>query len=113
MKNAPETPARDLSFGDAVAEVEAILRRLEDGDVDIDELGAAVRRAVELIQVCRQKLARTETEVGDLVAGLGEAATEAESGVATGKPPRGSETGAPERPAEPPTASMDAPDETD
>ncbi len=63
-------PARNLSFGEAVAEVEAILTGLEEDDVDIDRLGGEVARAVELIQVCREKLEKTDREVRDLVAGL-------------------------------------------
>jgi len=50
--------------------VEEILARLEDDEVDIDRLGKEVARAVALLQVCREKLNRTENEVRDLVAGL-------------------------------------------
>jgi exodeoxyribonuclease VII small subunit len=63
-------PARNLSFGEAVTEVEEILAGLEQDEVDIDRLGEQVARAVELIQVCREKLERTDREVRDLVAGL-------------------------------------------
>lgn len=63
-------PARNLSFGEAVTEVEEILAGLEQDEVDIDRLGGEVARAVELIQVCREKLERTDREVRDLVAGL-------------------------------------------
>ncbi len=63
-------PARNLSFAEAVAEVEEILAGLEEDDVDIDRLGGEVARAVELIQVCREKLEKTDREVRDLVAGL-------------------------------------------
>ena len=69
-KQTKLTPAKKLSFGEAVAEVEAILAGLERENVDIDRLGDEVKRAVELIQVCREKLARTDGEVRDLVAGL-------------------------------------------
>lgn len=65
-----KTPARKLSFGEAVAEVEEILAGLEADEVDIDELGEQVGRAVELIQVCREKLEKTDAEVRDLVSGL-------------------------------------------
>lgn len=64
------TPARSLSFGEAVSEVEEILAGLEQDSVDIDRLGVEVARAVELIQVCREKLEKTDREVRDLVAGL-------------------------------------------
>jgi len=53
-----------------VAEVEEILAGLEEDAVDIDRLGDEVARAVELIQVCREKLEKTDREVRDLVAGL-------------------------------------------
>ncbi len=51
------------AFGAAVEEVERILARLEAEQVDIDDLAREVRRAVELIALCRSKLAATETEV--------------------------------------------------
>lgn len=64
------TPVSKLSFGEAVGEVEEILAELERDNVDIDHLGERVKRAVELIQVCREKLEKTDGEVRDLVAGL-------------------------------------------
>jgi len=65
----PKDP-KNMSFGEAVGEVEEILARLEDDEVDIDKLGGEVARAVALLQVCREKLSKTETEVRDLVSGL-------------------------------------------
>lgn len=74
------TPAKKLSFGEAVNEVETILADLEADEVDIDELGDQVKRAVDLIRVCREKLEKTDAEVRDLVAGLsGEAAEREEA----------------------------------
>jgi exodeoxyribonuclease VII small subunit len=61
---------KNLTFGEAVAEVEKILADLEQDDVDIDRLSDEVKRAVELIQVCREKLEKTDGEVRELVAGL-------------------------------------------
>ena len=68
--NPKKTPAKKLSFGEAVGEVEQILAGLEQDEVDIDRLSEEVKRAVELIQVCREKLEKTDREVRDLVAGL-------------------------------------------
>lgn len=70
MAETRKTAARKPSFAEAVAEVEEILAGLERDDVDIDRLGGEVRRAVELIRICREKLERTDREVRDLVAGL-------------------------------------------
>ncbi len=70
MAEKKKTPAKKLSFGEAVSEVETILSELESDDVDIDTLGSEVKRAVELIQVCREKLEKTDREVRELVADL-------------------------------------------
>jgi exodeoxyribonuclease VII small subunit len=55
-----------------MAEVEDILARLEEETIDIDDLASEVRRAVELIKSCREKLSRTDREVRELVAELAE-----------------------------------------
>ncbi len=70
MAASKKKPAKNLSFGEAVNEVEEILAGLEDDNIDIDKLGAEVRRAVELIQICRGKLEKTDAEVRQLVEGL-------------------------------------------
>jgi exodeoxyribonuclease VII small subunit len=64
------TPAKKVSFGDAVEEVEGILARLEAEEIDIDDLSREVKRAVELIKICRDKLEKTDSEVRELVADL-------------------------------------------
>ncbi len=76
--NQKRTPAKKLSFGEAVSEVEQILAGLEQDEIDIDRLSEEVKRAVELIQVCREKLEKTDTEVRDLVAGLQQSGSEDE-----------------------------------
>ena len=67
-----------LSFGEAMTEVEEILADLEREDVDIDRLSGQVKRAVELITICREKLQKTDREVSELVAGLQDDAAGAE-----------------------------------
>ena len=59
-----------IGYQQAVTELEAILRELEADDVDVDRLSEQVRRAVELIEVCRQRITETELEVTRIVAGL-------------------------------------------
>jgi exodeoxyribonuclease VII small subunit len=79
------TPAKKLSFGEAVHEVEQILAGLEQDEIDIDRLSEEVRRAVELIQICREKLEKTDTEVRELVAGLQQSAADEETDGASGE----------------------------
>ena len=79
-KTSPKrTPVKKLSFGEAVGEVERILAGLEQDEIDIDKLGQEVKRAVERIQVCREKLEKTDREVRDLVSGLQESGAASES----------------------------------
>ncbi len=67
-------PAKDKapSFGEALQEVEAILARLEKDEIDVDELSGEVKRAVVLVDLCREKLQRTELEVQEFTARLRE-----------------------------------------
>ena len=74
------TEGKTPSFSEAVGEVEDILTRLEQDEVDIDKLGEEVRRAVELIHLCRQKLEKTDGEVRQMITGLQEDARQGDAG---------------------------------
>ena len=58
---------KKLTYADAMAEVDAILARLRSGELGVDELSTAVRRASELIAECRKMLLTAEEEVEQLV----------------------------------------------
>jgi exodeoxyribonuclease VII small subunit len=57
---------KDLSFNEAVKEIERILRNIEQGDLDIDKLSQEVKRAAELIKQCQKKLKTTEDEINSI-----------------------------------------------
>ena len=65
----------DLAYVDAVDELEAILAELEGDEVDIDVLGARVRRAAALIRLCRDRVATARMDVEQVVAELDEDGT--------------------------------------
>ena len=54
---------KDISFNDAITEVEAILKKIEAGVLDVDRLSESVKRASELIKVCQKKLRDAEVEI--------------------------------------------------
>ena len=58
---------KKISYADAMAEIEAILARFESEDFDIDTLSAQVKRATELIKLCRSRLRKAEDEVADVL----------------------------------------------
>ena len=55
-----------MSYAEAVAELEMILRELQDAPQDIDGLHARVARAEQLIASCRASLRSAEDELGKL-----------------------------------------------
>lgn len=54
---------KDIKFAEALAELQNIVQKMESDDVDIDALAAHVKRAQELVDVCKKKLLKTETDV--------------------------------------------------
>ena len=57
------TPVKELTYNQAVAELENILRLMQSDDCDIDRLAALTRRDTELIAECRSRLTATEEEL--------------------------------------------------
>jgi exodeoxyribonuclease VII small subunit len=55
--------AKELSYGEAAARLEEILRRIEEGKVDIDELSGLVAEAAGLVALCRGKIHAAEVQV--------------------------------------------------
>jgi len=60
-------------YADALAELEAILGRLERADVDVDVLATEVQRAASLIAVCRERIGNARLQIDQVVADLGNA----------------------------------------
>jgi exodeoxyribonuclease VII small subunit len=51
------------SYKEAMAEIEEIVAKLENNQLDIDVLSEKVKRVSELIAYCKSKLHETEEEV--------------------------------------------------
>ena len=54
---------KKMSYQEAVEEVNAILDRLNNEELDIDKLSKEVKRATELINLCKGKLRKAQEEV--------------------------------------------------
>jgi exodeoxyribonuclease VII small subunit len=61
-----------VGYAQAVAELDRILNELEDPAIDVDGLAQRVRRAAELIELCRERIARARMDVEQVVATLDE-----------------------------------------
>jgi exodeoxyribonuclease VII small subunit len=65
-------PEEAIRFGDAIEKLEGILRRVESEEIDIDELAEELKKAAELLEVCRAKIRKAEIEVTQIVQALEE-----------------------------------------
>jgi exodeoxyribonuclease VII small subunit len=54
---------KEMSYGEAAARLEEILRKIEEGKVDIDELSGLVAEAAGLVALCRQKIHAADVQV--------------------------------------------------
>ena len=54
---------KKLSYKEAKLELEVIIEGLEGSDMDIDILTEKVKRATQLIRICKEKLLKTESDV--------------------------------------------------
>ena len=59
--------AAETSFSEALQELEAILQRIDNDSVDVDRLAKELRRATELLELCRGKIRKAEVEVSQVV----------------------------------------------
>lgn len=59
-------PVTELTFEQALDELDALVRRMEAGDLSLDDSIAAYRRGAELARYCQGKLAAAEQEIKKL-----------------------------------------------
>jgi exodeoxyribonuclease VII small subunit len=73
-----------IGYAEALAELEGILDELDGDEVDVDVLGARVRRAAELLRLCRERIAGARFEVEQVVGELEAEANAAAAAAAAG-----------------------------
>lgn len=57
----------DLTYGEALEELDAILVQLESAAVDVDALADHVARGAALVRFCRQRLGVVRSDVNAIV----------------------------------------------
>lgn len=70
MSATHESGQPAVGYAEALAELDAILGRLDRPDVDVDELAAEVARAAALITFCRERIAHARVRIETVVAQL-------------------------------------------
>lgn len=54
---------KEQTYGDAMKQLQEVMSRIENDDLDVDVLLEEVKRAAELIRFCKEKLQKTNTEI--------------------------------------------------
>lgn len=58
---------KELTYAEAMAEIEKILGRLHSEEMNVDGLAAEVKRATELIASCKARLRKAEADVNKVL----------------------------------------------
>lgn len=61
-------PVKEMSYTEAVTQLEQILAYMQSDKCDIDKLSALTRRATELLTECKQRLTATDEELRTILA---------------------------------------------
>ena len=59
--------SKELKYSEAFEELQTIVADIEDGEISVDELSLKVKRASELIKICKKKLTSTEEDVNQIL----------------------------------------------
>ncbi len=62
-----EESEQNISYTDALSELESILATLRSEQCDVDTLAERTRRAATLLALCRSRLTRTEDELAKVL----------------------------------------------
>jgi len=58
---------KEISYNEAISEVEKILEEIDSEKLNLDDLSEKVKRATELINLCKEKLTKVDAEIEKLL----------------------------------------------
>ncbi len=58
---------KKISYNEAIAEIEEVLEKIENEELDVDELAEKVKRVSVLLKVCKDKLFSTNEQVEQIL----------------------------------------------
>ena len=60
--------SKELKYEAALAELQSIVRKIENDELNIDQMSEQLKRAQELIKLCKDKLSKTDEEIKKILA---------------------------------------------
>jgi exodeoxyribonuclease VII small subunit len=64
----------DIKYSKAIERLEEIIKKIENDQIDIDDLSEKVKEAVVLVKLCKGKIEKAELEVKEVVQAFDEKA---------------------------------------
>ena len=58
---------KKVTYNEAISEIEEILEKIENEELDVDELAEKVKRVSALLKICREKLQSTNEQVEQIL----------------------------------------------
>lgn len=58
---------KKVTYSEAILEIEAILEKIENEELDVDELAEKVKRVSTLLKICKGKLTKTNEQVEQIL----------------------------------------------
>lgn len=58
---------KKIKYNEAVKEIEDILLKIENEELDVDDLSEKVKRAYFLLRLCKEKLHSTEKDIKNIM----------------------------------------------
>jgi exodeoxyribonuclease VII small subunit len=58
----------ELKYEQAYQELQTIVHRMENDELDIDQMSEQLKRAQQLIKLCKDKLTKTDEEIKKILA---------------------------------------------
>jgi exodeoxyribonuclease VII small subunit len=56
-----------IKYEEAMRQLQEIVRKMENDELDIDQMSDQLKKAQELIKICRDKLTKTDEEIQKLL----------------------------------------------
>ncbi len=69
----PTMNTEERKYEEALTQLETIVRKMEGGEYDIDELAKQLKTAQQIIKFCNDKLTKTEAELAKIMSAQTEA----------------------------------------
>jgi exodeoxyribonuclease VII small subunit len=61
--------AKETKYEDAIRQLEDIVEKLENNELEMDEMPAQLKKAQQLIKFCKDKLTKTDAEIRKIADG--------------------------------------------